>query len=102
MDPAVAERDPAIESELNHAKVRTLGDVAAVVAAGGFRWNVRVAKFVLEQDDVGAFGAFVRGLGDGPLLALYRCVMLNEYHLEEKYERHVPALRSAVEARGLV
>ena len=61
-----------------------------------------MAKFVLEERDAAAFGAFVRGLGDGPLLALHRFVMLNEYHFEEKYGRHVRALRSAVESRGLV
>ena len=94
--------DPAIESGLNHTKVKTIDDVAAIVATGEFRWNIRVAKFVLEQRDVQDFGAFIRGLKNGLLLTLYRFVILNEYHLEPKYERHIRIIRSMVEARGMI
>ena len=72
------------------------------VATGEFRWNIRVAKFVLEQRNIKDFGAFVRGLEDDPLLALYESVVSNNYHFERKYQRHIQILRSAVEARGLV
>ncbi len=102
VDPAVAKADPAIEGRLNQHKVKTLDDVAAIVATGEFRWNIRVAKFVLEEQDVEDFGAFVRGLQNGPLLALYRAVVCNDYHFERKYERRIRIMRSAVEARGLI
>ena len=102
VDPALAEADPAIEGRLNQHKVKNLEDVAAIVATGEFRWNIRVAKFVLEQQDVKDFGAFVGGLKDGPLLTLYKSVVSNDYHFERKYEHHIQIIRSAVEARGLV
>jgi hypothetical protein len=41
--------DPTQEDALNHAAVRTLGDLAQIVAGGDFSWNVRVCKFVLDQ-----------------------------------------------------
>jgi hypothetical protein len=102
VERAVAEADPAIEGRLNQCKVKDLDDVAAIVATDEFRWNIRVAKFVLEEQDVAGFGAFVDGLGDGPLLALYESVVINDYHFEPKYERRIQMIRSAVEARGLV
>jgi hypothetical protein len=61
-----------------------------------------VAKFVLEQRNIKDFGAFVRGLEDDPLLALYESVVSNDYHFERKCRRRIQILRSAVEARGLV
>ncbi len=102
VDPAVAKADPAIEGRLNHHKVKTLDDVAAIVATDEFRWNIRVAKYVLEQRDVKDFGAFIRGLKSSLLLELYRFVVLNDYHFERKYKRRIQIIRSAVEVRGLV
>lgn len=61
-----------------------------------------MAKFVLEQRNITDFGAFVRGLEDHPLLALYESVVSNDYHFERKYRRRIQTLRSVVEARGLV
>ena len=61
-----------------------------------------MAKFVLEQRNIKDFGAFVRGLEDDPLLALYESVVSNDYHFERKYRRRIQILQSAVEARGLV
>lgn len=102
IDPAIAAADPAIERRLNYYKVTTLGDVADIAATGEFRWNIRVAKFVLEEQDREAFDDFVGGLKDSLLLELYRSVVLNDYHLERKYEPRIRIVRSATEARGLV
>jgi PRTase ComF-like len=70
--------DPTQEDALNHAAVRTLDDLAGIVEAGDFAWNVRACKFLLNQanrDDLARFlrrmpGWFVAGLyrnslGDG-------------------------------------
>ena len=40
--------DPTQENALNHAAVKTLGDLAGIVTRGDFSWNVRVCKFVLD------------------------------------------------------
>jgi len=47
--PASSRFDPTQEDALNHAAVRTLGDLARIVTGGDFSWNVRVCKFVLNQ-----------------------------------------------------
>jgi hypothetical protein len=62
--------DPTQEDRLNHAAIKTLGDLARIVEAGDFTWNVRACKFVLSpanHDDLPRFlrrmpGWFVRGL----------------------------------------
>lgn len=102
VDPGLARTNPAVESELNHARVQTIDDVVEIVATGEFRWNIRVAKFVLEQGNLGNFEAFVRRLGDGLLLELYGLITMNEYHLEPKYAPRVRVVGSAVQVRGLV
>jgi len=47
--PASSRFDPTQENVLNHAAVRTLGDLAGIVTAGDFSGNVRVCKFILNQ-----------------------------------------------------
>jgi len=48
------------------------------------------------------FGAFIRGLNNGLLLALYKSVVFNDYHFERKYKRRIQIIRSAVESRGII
>jgi hypothetical protein len=68
--PADGRFDPTQEDALNHAAVRTLHDLAAIVAADDFTWNVRVCKFIFDpaqRDDLPRFlarmpGWFVRDL----------------------------------------
>jgi hypothetical protein len=55
--------DPTQENALNHAAVRTLGDLAAIVAGGDFSWNVRVCKFVLDRTNRRGLSRF---LGEMP------------------------------------
>ena len=102
VDPAVAKADPALEGRLNQHTVKTLDDVATIAATGEFRWNIRVVKFVLEQGGIEDFGAFIRGLDNGLLLALYKYVVFNDYHFERKYKRRIQITRSAVESRGII
>ncbi len=102
VDPAVAKADPAVEGRLNQHTVKTLDDVAAIVATGEFRWNIRVVKFVLEQRDVKDFSAFIRGLNNGLLLTLYKSVVFNDYHFERKYKRRIQIIRSAIDSRGII
>ena len=48
IDSGARPLDPALEDRLNHAAIRTLDDLAAVVAGPDFSWNVRVCKFLLN------------------------------------------------------
>lgn len=100
--PEVARENPAVEFEINHHEVTTLEHVEAIAKSGEFRWNVRVAKFVLEERDEAAFDAFVLTLGDRHLEELYRSATLNEYHFEEKYRRKMGVLAAEMARRELV
>ena len=51
--PAGACFGPTQEDALNHAAVKTLDDVAGIVEASDFAWNVRVCKFVLNPANRG-------------------------------------------------
>ena len=102
VDPTVAKADPAIEGRLNQYKVKNISDVADIVATGEFRWNIRVAKFVLEADDLKEFGVFVDGLSNELLFTFYKMTTLNDYHLEPKYARQFRVVHAAVEDRKLV
>ncbi len=102
VDPEIATVDPAIEGRLNQRKVKNISDVAAIVATGEFQWNIRVAKFVLEADDLHEFRQFVYGLSNELLLTFYKMTTLNDYHLEPNYARQFQVIHTAVEDRKLV
>ncbi len=57
--PAGACFDPTQEDALNHAAVKTLDDLAGIVEAGDFAWNVRVCKFVLSPANHGDLPRFL-------------------------------------------
>jgi PRTase ComF-like len=69
-DPYDGHFDPTLEDALNHAAVKTLDDLAGIVRAADFAWNVRACKFLLNsanRDDLPRFLAqmpdwFVRDL----------------------------------------
>lgn len=52
--------DPTQEDALNHAAVKTLDDLAAIVEADDFAWNVRVCKFVLNPANYDGLARFLR------------------------------------------
>lgn len=54
--------DPTVENTLNHSVVKTLGDLAEIVLADDFAWNVRVCKFLLNQDNRGDLPRFLAGM----------------------------------------
>jgi hypothetical protein len=57
--PAGACFGPTQEDALNHAAVKTLDDVAGIVEASDFAWNVRVCKFVLNPANRGDLPRFL-------------------------------------------
>lgn len=56
--------DPAQEDALNHAAVKTLDDLAEIVEAEDFAWNVRVCKFTLSPANHGELPRFLRRMPD--------------------------------------
>jgi PRTase ComF-like len=57
--PASGYFDPTQEDALNHAAIKTLDDLAGIVEAGDFAWNVRVCKFVLNPANSGDLPRFL-------------------------------------------
>jgi hypothetical protein len=52
--------DPTQEDALNHAAIKTLDDLAGIVEASDFAWNVRVCKFILNPVNYGDLPRFLR------------------------------------------
>jgi PRTase ComF-like len=55
---------PAQEDALNHTAVKTLDDLAEIVEAEDFAWNVRVCKFILSPANHGELARFLRRMPD--------------------------------------
>jgi hypothetical protein len=64
--------DPAQEDALNHAAVKTLDQLAEIVEAEDFTWNVRVCKFTLSPANRGELPRFLRRMPDWFIRDLYR------------------------------
>jgi hypothetical protein len=64
--------DPAQEDALNHAAIKTLDDLAALVADGEFAWNVRVCKFILNPANRDSLSRFLGRMPTRFVRALYR------------------------------
>ena len=64
--------DPALEDALNHAAVKTLDDLAAIVEAGDFTWNVRACKFALNPVNRGELPRFLRRMPGWFVRGLHR------------------------------
>jgi hypothetical protein len=64
--------DPAQEDALNHAAVKTLDDLAEIVEAEDFAWNVRVCKFTLSPANQGELPRFLRRMPDWFIRDLHR------------------------------
>jgi hypothetical protein len=70
--PAGSRFDPTLEDALNHAAVRTLGDLGRIVTGGDFSWNVRVCKFVLNQANRRGLPRFLGAMPGWFVRDLYR------------------------------
>jgi PRTase ComF-like len=64
--------DPTQEDTLNHAAIKTLGDLAGIVEANDFAWNVRVCKFALNSVNRGDLPRFLGRMPDWFVRDLYR------------------------------
>ena len=71
-DAADGPFDPVQEDALNHAAVKTLTDLAAIVEAGDFTWNVRVCKFALSPANHGELPRFLRRMPGWFVRGLHR------------------------------
>jgi phosphoribosyl transferase-like protein len=64
--------DPAQEDALNHTAIKTLDDLAELVEAEDFAWNVRVCKFTLSPVNHRELPRFLRRMPDWFIRELHR------------------------------
>ena len=92
--------DPAQEDALNHAAVKTLDDLAAIVEAGDFAWNVRVCKFALNRANYGALPRFLRRMPGWFVHGLYRNSCRDGYARMDLYAPSHAVVRAELSRRS--
>ena len=98
--PATGSVDPAQEDALNHAAVKTLDDLAGIVEAGDFAWNVRVCKFVLNPANYGELPGFLRRMPGWFVRGLHRNSCRDGYARMDLYAQSHAAVRAELTRRG--
>ena len=97
--PAAGSLDPAKEDALNHAAVRTLGDLAGIVDAGDFAWNVRVCKFALSPANRRELPRFLHRMPDWFVRGLHRNSCLDGYARMDLYAPSHAVVRAELSRR---
>ena len=92
--------DPAQEDALNHAAVKTLDDVAGIVEAGDFAWNVRVCKFTLSPANHGELPPFLRRMPSWFIRDLHRNSCRDGYARMAPYAPSHALVRAELRARA--
>lgn len=91
--------DPTVEDALNHAAVKTLDDLAAIVEADDFAWNVRVCKFVLGPVNGRELPAFLRRMPGWFVCDLHRNSCGDGYARMGPYAAGHAAVRAELDRR---
>jgi hypothetical protein len=97
--PAAGSLDPAREDALNHAAVKTLGDLAGIVDAGDFAWNVRVCKFALSPANRRELPRFLHRMPDWFVRGLHRNSCLDGYARMDLYAPSHAVVRTELSRR---
>jgi len=92
--------DPAQEDALNHAAVKTLDDLAEIVEAEDFAWNVRVCKFTLSPANHGQLPRFLRRMPDWFIADLHRNSRRDRYARMAPYAPSHALVRAELSARA--
>jgi hypothetical protein len=96
---AGAHFDPTQEDRLNHAAVKTLGDLAGIVEAGDFAWNVRACKFILDPANHGELPRFLRRMPGSFVRELHRNSRRDGYWRMTRYAPSHAVVRAALGER---
>lgn len=77
--------DPSQEDALNHAAIKMLDDLAEIVQAGDFAWNVRICKFVLNPANQADLPRFLGQMPDWFVRGLHRNSVRDGYARMDLY-----------------
>ncbi len=97
---AGARLDPTLEDRLNHAFVRSLGELADIATAADFSWNVRVCKFLLSPPNRRGLTSFLAGMPDHFVRALHRNSLIDGYAGMAAYRPSHAIVRRELSSRG--
>jgi len=92
--------DPTLEDRLNHAFVKSLGELADVATAADFSWNVRVCKFLLSPASRPGLPSFLAGMPDHFVRELHRNSLLDGYAGMAAYRPSHTIVRRELSRRG--
>ena len=92
--------DPAREDTLNHTAVKSLDDLAGIVEAEDFAWNVRVCKFTLSPANHGELPRFLRRMPDWFIGDLHRNSCRDGYARMAPYAPSHALVRAELSARA--
>jgi len=105
--------DPSVEDRLNHAQIRTLDDLAALLGDGGggssgadgsgnqgFTWNIRVCKFLLGAHSREALPRFLARMPDRFISDLYRHSLSDGYAAMDAYRDSFLLVARELRERG--
>jgi len=92
--------EPAQEDALNHAAVKTLDDLAEIVEANDFAWNVRVCKFTLSPANYGQLPRFLHRMPDWFVRDLHSNSCLDGYARMALYAPSHALVRAELSARA--
>jgi predicted amidophosphoribosyltransferase len=92
--------DAAQEDALNHTAVKTLDDLAGIVEAEDFAWNVRVCKFTLSPANHGELPRFLRRMPDWFIGDLHRNSCQDGYARMAPYAPSHALVRAELSARA--
>jgi hypothetical protein len=92
--------DPSQEDALNHAAIKMLDDLAGIVHADDFAWNVRVCKFVLNPANRADLPRFLGRMPDWFVRGLYRNSVRDGYSRMGLYAPSHALVRSELARRS--
>jgi hypothetical protein len=94
--------DPTVEDRLNHAFVKKLADIIAIVRSPDFAWNARLCRFLLSARNRAELPAFLMQMPGRFLLDLSEKSCGDGYDLMEAYRKSYVILQMALQQRGLL
>jgi predicted amidophosphoribosyltransferase len=100
---ADASFDPAMEHRLNHARISTLEDFAAMLRerVGDFAWNVRVCKFLLGPQNRAELPGFLARMPGRFIRELYRHSLADGYASMTAYRDSFALITAELRRRDL-
>jgi hypothetical protein len=99
-NPASGRLDPTQEDALNHAAIRSLDDLAGVVTAEDFAWNVRVCKFTLDPANRSDLPQFLALMPGWFVRDLHRSSCRDGYAEMSRYAPSHAMVRTELAGRG--